>query len=205
MKKSMKPASLFRHNVCVLIVAVTAVMFAAGRTSHARSGGAGLNLLGLGIGAHIPSDSRAYGDIDADLYPELQVMFDVSGVRFGPSAGFVYREFDFIFDDFEMSFVPAKFNVAILPIRFAPMRFVFHPYLGFAFGRYFATGDNTVDLDLLAYNLGFELRFTDFYNLSFDFAYHDVERDLAYLNADLDYMTVMVVNRFRIPFWRPRR
>lgn len=148
-------------------------------------------------------------------------MFDISGVRLGPSVGYVYRDVDewssssydsYYESSYEQSFVPLKFNIAVLPVRFAKPDFVFQPYVGVGFGSYIATGDNNEDLDIVSFNAGFQFEFSDWYNLSLDFAYNDVadpeedgysgHYDLG--GTDLSYGTVMLVNRFRIPFSRSR-
>ncbi len=186
----------FRQHASIMVIVALALAVSV-QSAHARGGGAGLNL-GIGLGAQIPDDDDSYGGEGTVFYPELQLMFDIAGVRFGPSVGAAYREVD----DLDIAFAPAKFNLEILPIRFARGRYVFHPYLGIGVGRYIAIGDNEDDFDLISFNGGFEFRFSDWYNLSLAFSYHDVDEDDSFVDADLNYATVMLVNRFRIPFWR---
>jgi hypothetical protein len=208
-----------RHTICAVFA--LAIAFALVPAAAPADGvPSGLNF-GLGLGAHIPSDDQAYGDIGADLYPELQLMYDISGFRLGGSVGFVYRDVEewgyssyggSYGSSYEQSFVPLKFNIAVLPVRFAKPDFVFQPYVGFGVGTYIATGDNDEDLTIVSANGGFQFEFSDWYNLSLDFAYNDVSEPeeggyngyYSLGGADLSYTTIMLVNRFRIPFSRSR-
>lgn len=206
-----------RHESNAILTKMTLVMlvtFLSGSAWISAAPPSGLNF-GIGLGAHIPNDDAAYGDLGADLYPEFQIMFDISGVRLGGSIGYVYRDEedfwgDYSYDDYEMSFMPVKFNIAVLPVRFVKPDSVFQPYIGVGFGSYIATGDNDESLGLISFNGGFQFDFSDWYNLSLDFAYNDVSDpdygyDDDYLGGeDLSYGTVMVVNRFRIPFSKAR-
>lgn len=192
-----------------VVLTVAMVSMLAAERAQAAGTPTGLNF-GLGIGAHIPSDDYAYYDNGADLYPELQFMFDVSGLRFGSSAGYVQSGIN---GYYEQSFVPLKFNVAVLPVRFAKPNLVLQPYVGIGFGSYIATGDNDEDLTIVSGNAGFQFEISDWYNLSLDFAYNHLSEpdyegysrpDYRDIEVDLSYGTVMLVNRFRIPFNRSR-
>ena len=48
--------------------------------------------LGFGIGAMFAVDEESYYDIGDDLYPEVQLAYDIGPVKLGLHGGYIWRE-----------------------------------------------------------------------------------------------------------------
>jgi len=197
------PNGLFKLGMIgVLAVCMSGTVEAAPRS--------GLSF-GLGLGVMAPMDDSSYMGIGADLYPELQVAYDIHAIKVGLSLGYIYREEEGYsyganyYDDYsyEQSFVPLEVSASFLPVRLVDQNFVLQPYIGIGIGSYIAVGDNDDSYAMVSPHTGIEFQLGHNNVLGIDFSYHAItgEDDEGYWDElDLDYFTAMVVYRFRIPF-----
>lgn len=169
---------------------------------------------GLGLGAMVPTDDTSYMGIGADAYPELQIAYDIGPVNIGWSLGYTYRKeevssyygYRSYYAEYTQAFVPVELKACIYPLRFAKPNFAVQPYIGIGGGAYIAAGDNENTYALITPQGGVDFQLGEHNVLGVAFAYHSVlnedeDEDFSTNGElDLDYGTIMVVYRFRIPF-----
>ncbi len=196
----------------------------ARRSGKARSGMS----FGFGLGAQIPVDNDTYGDLGADLYPELQIVWDHSAIQMALTVGYVYREFEqlysysygyydyfgYDYEHVEYHFLPIFFTIGVMPLRFANPNMVFQFYVGGGPGVYLSVGDGDSHF-ALSPKLGLEFYFGEFFVMDIEGRYVWVSGDEKQIDegyssyfeyglggGSLSYYNVMMAFRFRIPFVR---
>ena len=122
--------------------------------------------LGAGAGLFIAENEELYGDLKVDLYPEINAYFDIHGLRFGLSTGFIYRKTTITIrrgsftssESSTLSFLPVHAEVGLLPMDFANPGSVISPYIKTGFGLFIPTGDNSNSYLSLLVKAGAEAR-----------------------------------------------
>ncbi len=165
--------------------------------------------LGAAAGFMIPETRELYDGLGPYFYPELQLLFDLGGMRFGVTLGFIDRSFSRlegkeVWDPLQgMSIVyeevhdrrhalPILIDIALLPLRFTRQGAVLHPFFGIAPGIYLGLGEDESAI-ACAFKAGMEAYFGNW-------AVIDVEARYTYVPDRFGFFNVLAGLRLRIPF-----
>lgn len=105
---------------------------------------------GAGAGLFVASDESRYMNIKYDLYPEIFMALDISGIRIGADLGLVYRkkeEWGFGWgDSYHTSetilFLPLQGYIGLYPLRFVNRDMAIQPYAHLGGGAFLSVGSS---------------------------------------------------------------
>jgi len=160
-----------RGGAAFWVVVTAAQLLAAAPAARAetRFGVSGL----AGLGLFVAAEDELYGNVAADIYPEVAMRIDVSALRFGGRFGFIYRNFEAIIfeydpysgysysyvEDFTRSFIPVQAEFLVAPLDLMSTDPVFSPYFGGLAGYFVSVGDDDKSVPALSLVAGAEIHF----------------------------------------------
>lgn len=129
---------------------------------------------GAGVGLFVVADKDYYGDISADLYPEIGFQLDASLIRLGLKFAYIYRkaermgfysyydpywgwQYDYYYYEYTLSYLPVQAEFLIAPLDAVSKDNLLSPYIGLMAGAFIATGDNDETLPAFSIKLGSEV------------------------------------------------
>jgi hypothetical protein len=154
-----------------------------------------------GFGVFIASDKDYYYGISTDMYPELGVDVDVSMLRLGLKAGYIYRKLisiEFPYGSsysYKKIFVPLQAELLVAP-GIGSKEILFSPYFGFMAGVFLPAGDNSSSLSTFSAKVGAEVRVADIFSPFGEIQYAVADDG----GADAGGVMIVVGAGVRIPF-----
>jgi len=153
--------SIFVITFIIIMAFVPAISMAQTAISFTFAGGAGL---------FIAQDKDYYAGISTDLYPEIGMQLNVTIIKLGLKAGFIYRKitesgysyygtyYSSYSYEYTFAFIPAQGEFLIAPLG----RNIISPYAGMMAGAFIPVGDNDKVLVAISPKVGGELNFGPF-------------------------------------------
>lgn len=202
----------------VVLLSALLVAFLA-RVDTARAGTRQGIGLGFGIGA-MSGDDEAYLGIGSDLYPEVQLAYDVGAAKVGLHVGYIWRKEttdtwsgrNYSHEESELTFVPIELDVCFLPLRLVGTGDMsFQPYVGIGVGmlaweisNYDSPEDKSDPVIMPVVRAGVEFYLGEWNVIGLDLAYHKVDATFDDPSEEQDYSfaTLTLQYRFRVPIVR---
>lgn len=158
----------------------------------------------MGAGLFVAADKDYYGGISTDLYPEIGLQIDVSMLRLGIRAGYIYRKVEFFTWiwypssswEYTLAYVPLQAEILLAPMSGQ----IVTPYVGVAPGVFIPAGDNDDALFTASIKLGLEASLEPLIMYG-DIRYTYARHDTGLESADAGGVMLIVGGGVRLGNW----